>query len=178
MNEIIENVLNHSLTAVPSAVVGAVVGFFVKGSLENRKNKKKLKEKSIEAVKETNSVISSLNLQIGRDIRMYIHTTKILKDEADVNKPFLNDYKEMIELSKVRLSENCKVIIDLSVSDFKKLYPEAAEEIKKFQKTCRDLKRIVEIKTIDNQKLSLLEKIDKEIMDHYQKIMDATRSVY
>lgn len=159
-------------------VAGPVAGFLAKSELEKRKKKKISRTESISEIKRARDLMSSKQYSIGRDIELFKWTGKNIHGITKVPPLMIPDQKELHNLSIVRIVANCQEVIASNFDITDDNFVDFKENLRKYKHTCTNLKNIIQQKSFDSLKLSILEKADEDLRDAYSNLMASSQRIY
>jgi hypothetical protein len=172
------------VVAVLGAIIIGVGGYFIRGSIEKKKEAKRLhqeatqkKEESKKIFTEHIDILSAKTFSIGRDIIFYTHSYDFDKeyqeytdfDGTSIRKQNL----EMKELAKQRALENLEIINQIDTSNYDDSHKEIKIIIDEYKNASANLRRIMTLKSDDDQKMNLLKNGDQSLQECYAKLMKA-----
>ncbi|RLJ90136.1 DUF4476 domain-containing protein [Planococcus citreus] len=159
-------------------MAGAVLGYLAKSKLEKKDKKNIDKSKSINEIKKAANLISAKEFSLMKDLTWYEYYGKSLYKLEELSSPWPEKDEELYNLAKTRISDNCQELIKLDVKIDDEDLEYLEDKINSYVFTCKNLKRIIELKGFDQDKVSLIKMVEKELEDKYTDLMSSINSIY
>jgi beta-mannanase len=176
-----ELIINYGLELIFTAVAG-IGGYFLKGMADKINKKREDKELTERLIKNHADLLSAKSISISRDITAYIHfynfINEHINEEGFKESVFYQEFLEIKELSQQRLLENIESVLTIVTDNYDANYKNVKDIIEKYKNDCINLRRVLTLKSDDNQKVSLLKQIEENIRNNYVELMKNIQNLY